>query len=100
MRYRLESRIDELPPKEGAFLACSFWLTECLLHQGRLSEAREVFDRALSTSNDLGLFAEEFDVESGEMLGNFPQALTHMAHISAVASLAGTRQKHPNGTPA
>ncbi len=100
MRYRPESGIDGLPPKEGVFLACSFWLTECLLHQGRLSEARAVFDRAVSTSNDLGLFAEEFDVESGEMLGNFPQALTHMAHISAAASLAGTRQKQPNGTPA
>jgi len=100
LRYRPESDLDEMPPKEGAFLACSFWLTECLVHQGRMNEAREVFDRAVATSNDLGLFAEEFDVEAGEMLGNFPQAFTHMAHISAAAALAGAHQEHPAVSPA
>jgi GH15 family glucan-1,4-alpha-glucosidase len=95
LRYRPDSELDAMPSKEGAFLACSFWLTECLVHQGRLHEAREVFDRAAATSNDLGLFAEEFDVEANEMLGNFPQAFTHMAHISAAAALAGAHPEHP-----
>jgi pentatricopeptide repeat protein len=74
---------------EGVFLPCSFWLVECLVHQGRVEEAREVFDRAVSTGNDLGLFSEEFDPASGEMLGNFPQALTHLSHIAAAVALSG-----------
>jgi pentatricopeptide repeat protein len=74
---------------EGVFLPCSFWLVECLVHQGRVEEAKEVFDRAVSTSNDLGLFSEEFDPSSGEMLGNFPQGLTHLSHIAAAVALSG-----------
>ncbi len=79
--------------EEGAFLACSFWLVDCMAHQGRLEEAGEVFDRALSTGNDLGLFSEEYDTKAGEMLGNFPQGLTHLSHITAALALtrnAGT----------
>jgi GH15 family glucan-1,4-alpha-glucosidase len=75
--------------QEGAFLACSFWLAECLAHQGRSQEATEVFEQACETMNDLGLFAEEFDPRTGEMLGNFPQALTHLSHISAALALVG-----------
>ncbi len=74
--------------REGAFIACSFWLAECLARQGRPREARAVFDRAASTGNDLGLFAEEYDTENDEPLGNFPQGLTHLAHISAATALA------------
>jgi GH15 family glucan-1,4-alpha-glucosidase len=84
-RYALD---DELPGREGAFLACTFWLAECLGRQGRIEEARAVFDRAIATANDLGLFAEEFSVSDGVMLGNFPQALTHLSHIEAALALA------------
>jgi GH15 family glucan-1,4-alpha-glucosidase len=78
---------DGLPGREGAFLACTFWLVECLAGQGRHDEARLWFDRAAATANDLGLFSEEYDVEGGRMLGNFPQALTHLAHIEATLAL-------------
>jgi GH15 family glucan-1,4-alpha-glucosidase len=85
VRYRTR---DSLDGKEGVFLACSFWLAECLARQGRRQEARQVFDRVLSTSNDLGLFSEEYEVRSGEMLGNFPQGLTNLSHIAAAVALA------------
>jgi GH15 family glucan-1,4-alpha-glucosidase len=84
-RYTLE---DGLPGREGAFLACTFWLVECLAGQGRLHDACSVFDRATATANDLGLFAEEFAPREGRMLGNFPQALTHLSHIEAAVALA------------
>lgn len=74
--------------QEGAFLACSFWLAECLVKQGRLEEAQTVFDRALATGSDLGLFSEEYNTKTGELLGNFPQALTHLAHIGAAVTIS------------
>ncbi len=79
---------DGLEGEEGAFIACTFWLAECLARQGRRSQAREFFNRARSTRNDLGLFAEEYDPRRGEMLGSFPQALTHLSFISAAVALA------------
>ncbi len=79
---------DGLPGKEGAFLACSFWLVEVLARQSRADEAREVFDRTMQTANGLGLFSEEYDAGRGEMRGNFPQALTHLSHIEAALALA------------
>jgi GH15 family glucan-1,4-alpha-glucosidase len=86
-RYRSEGT------PEGVFLACSFWLAECLAYQGRAAEAGAVFDRALTTSNDLDLFSEEYDTEAGEMLGNFPQGLTHLSHISAAVALTGHQRR-------
>ncbi|HMC05957.1 MAG TPA: glycoside hydrolase family 15 protein [Solirubrobacterales bacterium] len=85
---RRYSSDDGLGVEEGAFVACTFWLAECLARQSRLDEAREVFDRAVSTANGLGLFAEEYDPKRREMLGNFPQALSHLSHLEAVLAVA------------
>jgi GH15 family glucan-1,4-alpha-glucosidase len=78
---------DGQPGREGTFLPCAFWLAECLATQGRAGEARERFERALQTRNDVGLFAEEYDVEAAEARGNVPQALTHVSHILAALTL-------------
>jgi GH15 family glucan-1,4-alpha-glucosidase len=78
---------DKLGGREGTFLACSFWLAECLARQGRSAEAHRVFSRALETGNDLGLFSEEFDATTGLLLGNFPQGLSHLSLIAAAVAL-------------
>jgi GH15 family glucan-1,4-alpha-glucosidase len=84
-RYTVD---DGLPGREGAFLACSFWLVECLARQGRVEEARERYERAVAAGSDLGLFTEEYDTRRDEPCGNFPQGLTHLAHIEATLALA------------
>jgi GH15 family glucan-1,4-alpha-glucosidase len=84
-RYR---RDDGLEGREGAFLCCSFWLAECLARSRQPMEAREVFEKAISSANDLGLLSEEVEPKTGELLGNFPQALTHLSHIDAAVALA------------
>jgi GH15 family glucan-1,4-alpha-glucosidase len=89
-RYDID---DGLSGKEGAFLPCSFWLAQCYAQQGRLTEAREVFDAAMSVASPLGLFSEEVDPESGRLLGNYPQTLTHLSHIEAARALfSGARE--------
>ncbi len=81
---------DEMEGEEGVFLAASFWLAECLARQGRTTEAHKVFKRALSTGNDLNLFSEEYDPKTGELLGNFPQGLTHLSLIAAIVAFKDT----------
>ena len=88
LRYQVEKTDDGLRGREGTFLACSFWLAECLARQARHDVGRRYFDRAASTANDLGLFSEEYDTDTSQMLGNFPQGLTHLSHIAAAVALA------------
>jgi GH15 family glucan-1,4-alpha-glucosidase len=87
LRYESEHTIDGLPAGEGAFLACSFWLVDSYILQGRGAEARKLFDRLLARCNDVGLLAEEIDPGSGRMLGNFPQAYSHVGLINSALSL-------------
>jgi GH15 family glucan-1,4-alpha-glucosidase len=91
-RYRGD---DGLKGSEGAFTACTFWYVECLARAGRLDDARLVMGKGLSRANHLGLFSEELD-KSGRQLGNFPQALTHLAFISA-AHFLNRRLDQPSG---
>ncbi len=87
-RYRTEVEgVDGLPAGEGAFLACSFWLVEAMALQGRQAEAEELFDRLCGLQNDLGLLAEEFEPVAGQQLGNFPQAFSHLALVTAALTL-------------
>jgi GH15 family glucan-1,4-alpha-glucosidase len=89
MRYRTTPATDGLPPGEGAFLACSFWLADNYVLQGRIDEARELFVKLLSLRNDVGLLAEEYDPIATRQLGNFPQAFSHLALINTARNLIG-----------
>jgi GH15 family glucan-1,4-alpha-glucosidase len=93
LRYETENPADGLPEGEGAFLACSFWLVDNYVLQGRHAEARQLFERLLSRCNDVGLLAEEFEPLSGRMLGNFPQAYSHVGLINCALNLS--RQSGP-----
>jgi len=88
LRYEIEDARDGLPAGEGAFLACSFWLVDNYVLQGRYVEARKLFDRLLARCNDVGLLAEEFDPLAGRMLGNFPQAYSHVGLINCALNLS------------
>jgi GH15 family glucan-1,4-alpha-glucosidase len=80
--------VDGLPPGEGAFLACTFWLADNLALMGRREEALTIFERLLTLRNDVGLLAEEFDPASGRQLGNFPQAFSHVALVNTANYLS------------
>ena len=93
LRYRtdLDSSADRLPGKEGAFLACSFWMANALLSIGKEEEATELFERLLSLRNDVGLLAEEWDPRDGRQIGNFPQAFSHVPLVTTALNLADKR---------
>jgi GH15 family glucan-1,4-alpha-glucosidase len=87
LRYQTEETKDGLPPGEGVFLACSFWFADNLVLQGRYDEAHAMFERLLALANDVGLLAEEYDPQAKRLLGNFPQAFSHLALINTALNL-------------
>ena len=89
--------VDGLPPGEGVFLPCSFWLADVLALQGACDEARELFERLLDLRNDVGLLAEEYDPVARRQLGNFPQAFTHLALVGAAIALGEGRSMRAPG---
>jgi GH15 family glucan-1,4-alpha-glucosidase len=92
-RYRADEEnveVDGLPPGEGVFLPCSFWLAAVLAQQGRREEAVELYERLLSLRNDLGLISEEYDPERKRLVGNFPQAFTHLTLVETGFTLSRT----------
>jgi GH15 family glucan-1,4-alpha-glucosidase len=91
LRYRTEESgdVDGLTGLEGAFLACSFWMADCLYLIGRYDDAHALLDRLVGLSNDLGLLAEEYDVRAGRLVGNFPQAFSHVSLVNAAYNLSG-----------
>jgi GH15 family glucan-1,4-alpha-glucosidase len=104
-RYSTDRTDDGLAGSEGQFLACSFWLVTALALNGRTDEARRLFERLLSLSNDLGLLSEEYDVARRRLIGNFPQAFTHLTLVQAAKTLGSpsgditARYAQPQPTP-
>ena len=95
-RYRTEGGVDGLAGEEGTFLLCTFWLAQALAMAGRVEQAREVFDRAARYANDVGLLAEEVDPGTGELLGNFPQAFSHIGLVNAAWAISEAENR-PRG---
>jgi GH15 family glucan-1,4-alpha-glucosidase len=93
MRYDTEETDDGLPPTEGAFLACSFWLVDVYILQGRIADAERLFRNLIALRNDLGLLSEEYDQQAKRLVGNFPQAFSHMALVNSAYNL--TRAEKP-----
>jgi GH15 family glucan-1,4-alpha-glucosidase len=92
LRYNTAKVDDGLPPGEGVFLACSFWMVSSLAAVGRARDARKLFDKLLKLRNDLGLLSEEYDVEHKRLVGNFPQAFSHIALVNAAFDLEDGRK--------
>jgi len=87
-RYSTSETQDGLPPGEGAFLACTFWLADNLILLGRRAEAERLFERLLALRNDVGLLSEEYDVQARRLVGNFPQAFSHVGLVNTAHNLA------------
>jgi GH15 family glucan-1,4-alpha-glucosidase len=87
LRYDTAEAADGLPPGEGAFLACSFWLADAYVLLGRMADAQRLFERLLALRNDVGLLAEEYDPKAGRQVGNFPQAFSHIALVNTAHNL-------------
>ena len=94
LRYNTHSGVDGLPGEEGVFLACSFWLVDCYVLQGRQDEAKNLFERLLAVRNDVGLLSEEYDPREQRQLGNFPQAFSHLALVNTAHNLTNTSENH------
>lgn len=94
LRYDTEKTEDGLPPKEGAFIACSFWMVSSLKAIGRRHDARALFEKLLALRNDLGLLSEEYDVSARRQIGNFPQAFSHIALVNAAFDLERETKTH------
>jgi len=92
-RYRTEEGVDGLAGSEGTFLLCTFWLAQALALAGRVDRARAVFERAVAYVNDVGLLAEEVDPDSGELLGNFPQAFSHIGLVNAAWAISEAERR-------
>ena len=90
LRYENESGVDGLPGREGMFLPCTLWLIGCLRLMGRLDEATAIFRRVAALVNDVGLISEEYDPGHRRLLGNFPQAFTHVGIVNAARGLAAS----------
>jgi GH15 family glucan-1,4-alpha-glucosidase len=90
---------DGMPGDEGAFLLCTFWLAEALARAGQGARARNVFDRAAACLNDVALLAEQVDPDGGELLGNFPQAFSHIGLVNAAWSIHEAEHDRPVGSP-
>jgi GH15 family glucan-1,4-alpha-glucosidase len=91
-RYRHDESPDGLPGDEGAFVLCSFWLVDNLAHQGRLDEAEELYAALCARANPLGLLSEQIDPSTGALMGNFPQAFSHVGIIASGVNLARARR--------
>jgi GH15 family glucan-1,4-alpha-glucosidase len=87
MRYETSPSVDGLPPGEGVFLACSFWLADVYMLQGRRQDAERLFKRLMGLRNDVGLLSEEYDTAAQRLVGNFPQAFSHVALINSAFNL-------------
>jgi len=96
LRYNTEKAPDGLPPGEGVFLACSFWMVGALKLQGREADAKKLFERVLSLANDVGLLSEEYDTGAKRMVGNFPQAFSHISLVNAAFALGGPAAESPS----
>jgi GH15 family glucan-1,4-alpha-glucosidase len=88
LRYDTSRTEDGLPPGEGVFIACSFWLADAYVLLGRIDDARALFERLLSLRNDVGLLAEEYDTRLRRQVGNFPQAFSHVALVNTAHNLS------------
>src|SRR5579875_272279 len=93
LRYQNRSGVDGLSGREGAFLPCTFWLADCLALMGRVDEARSVFERLVGLANPLGLLSEEYDTGRRRLVGNFPQAFTHVGLINTARNLAAASER-------
>jgi GH15 family glucan-1,4-alpha-glucosidase len=93
MRYDTRETDDGLPPGEGVFLPCSFWLADAYALSGRVDDAKKLFERLLGLRSDLGLLSEEYDPASNRMVGNFPQAFSHVALLNTAFTLSRLEQE-------